>query len=108
MIYEMGYGFTGSVEECRNTLMQFGAQELTPVSVARVLGMMAHHHTGLTDGISVQVSKILSVAFAVFTSVFKQSQVINVKKRYFDSCQTFQVSCWNVILEVYKICKQND
>lgn len=44
-----------SVEECRNTLIQFGVRELTPASVARVLGMMAHHPAGLTDGISVQV-----------------------------------------------------
>lgn len=43
-----------SLEECRNSLMQFGARELTPVSVARVLSTMAQTTSGLTDQIGVQ------------------------------------------------------
>ncbi|XP_046333509.2 CCR4-NOT transcription complex subunit 1-like isoform X5 [Haliotis rufescens] len=49
MILEAGYSCTSTVEECRNHLMQFGFRELTPTSVARVLGMMAHTPTGLGE-----------------------------------------------------------
>lgn len=45
-----------SVEECRNIIMQFGVREVTAAQVARVLGMMARTHSGLTDGIPLQVS----------------------------------------------------
>ena len=41
--------FVFSVEECRNTLMQFGVRELTPSAIARVLGMMALMPTGLGE-----------------------------------------------------------
>uniref|UniRef100_A0A8D2MV70 CCR4-NOT transcription complex subunit 1 n=1 Tax=Zonotrichia albicollis TaxID=44394 RepID=A0A8D2MV70_ZONAL len=51
---EVGYGFCASVEECRNIIMQFGVREVTAAQVARVLGMMARTHSGLTDGISLQ------------------------------------------------------
>lgn len=43
-----------SVEECRNTLLQFGPKELTPSSVAKVMGMMAKNPCGQID----QVYKI--------------------------------------------------
>lgn len=36
--------------------MQFGVREVTAAQVARVLGMMARTHSGLTDGIPLQVS----------------------------------------------------
>ena len=49
MILERGYSCTASPEECRGTLMQFGVRELTPASVAKVLGMMARTTTGLND-----------------------------------------------------------
>ncbi|XP_065520062.1 CCR4-NOT transcription complex subunit 1 isoform X4 [Lathamus discolor] len=51
---EVGYGFCASVEECRNIIMQFGVREVTAAQVARVLGMMARTHSGLTDGIPLQ------------------------------------------------------
>ncbi|XP_053558399.1 CCR4-NOT transcription complex subunit 1 [Bombina bombina] len=51
---EVGYGFCASVEECRNIIVQFGVREVTAVQVARVLGMMARTHSGLTDGIALQ------------------------------------------------------
>ena len=35
--------------------MQFGVREVTAAQVARVLGMMARTHSGLTDGIPLQV-----------------------------------------------------
>ena len=31
--------FFFSVDECKNTLIQFGVQDITPSSVARVIGM---------------------------------------------------------------------
>ncbi|KAJ8302566.1 hypothetical protein KUTeg_018962 [Tegillarca granosa] len=49
MILEAGYGCTASVEECRSNLIQFGAKEITPASVAKVLGMMARTPSGLTE-----------------------------------------------------------
>eukprot|EP00076_Gallus_gallus_P044374 XP_025009912.1 CCR4-NOT transcription complex subunit 1 isoform X9 [Gallus gallus] len=51
---EVGYGFCTSIEECRNIIMQFGVREVTAAQVARVLGMMARTHSGLTDGIPLQ------------------------------------------------------
>ncbi|EHB01270.1 CCR4-NOT transcription complex subunit 1 [Heterocephalus glaber] len=51
---EVGYGFCSSIEECRNIIMQFGVREVTAAQVARVLGMMARTHSGLTDGIPLQ------------------------------------------------------
>uniref|UniRef100_A0A3B3REG1 CCR4-NOT transcription complex subunit 1 n=1 Tax=Paramormyrops kingsleyae TaxID=1676925 RepID=A0A3B3REG1_9TELE len=51
---ELGYGFCASVDECRNIIMQFGAREVTASQVARVLGMMARTHSGLSDGIALQ------------------------------------------------------
>ncbi|XP_006099280.1 CCR4-NOT transcription complex subunit 1 isoform X7 [Myotis lucifugus] len=51
---EVGYGFCASIEECRNIIMQFGVREVTAGQVARVLGMMARTHSGLTDGIPLQ------------------------------------------------------
>lgn len=49
-----------SVEECRNIITQFGVGEVTAAQVARVLGMMARTHSGLADGIPLQVG-ILSI-----------------------------------------------
>ncbi|GCB68586.1 hypothetical protein scyTo_0015232 [Scyliorhinus torazame] len=51
---EVGYGFCTNAEECRQIILQFGVREVTASQVARVLGMMARTHSGLTDGISLQ------------------------------------------------------
>ncbi|XP_026220393.1 CCR4-NOT transcription complex subunit 1 isoform X9 [Anabas testudineus] len=51
---EVGYGFCASVDECRNIILQYGVREVTASQVARVLGMMARTHSGLTDGIPLQ------------------------------------------------------
>lgn len=48
--------FALSVEECRSIITQFGVGEVTAAQVARVLGMMARTHSGLADGIPLQVS----------------------------------------------------
>lgn len=51
---EVGYGFCTSVDECRNIILQYGVREVTASQVARVLGMMARTHSGITDGIPLQ------------------------------------------------------
>ncbi|XP_058252867.1 CCR4-NOT transcription complex subunit 1 isoform X5 [Hemibagrus wyckioides] len=51
---EVGYGFCASVDECRNIILQYGVREVTASQVARVLGMMARTHSGLSDGIALQ------------------------------------------------------
>ncbi|MGH0142292.1 UNVERIFIED_CONTAM: hypothetical protein FKN15_002874 [Acipenser sinensis] len=51
---EVGYGFCASLEECRNIIMQYEVREVTASQVARVLGMMARTHSGLSDGIPLQ------------------------------------------------------
>ncbi|XP_013418035.1 CCR4-NOT transcription complex subunit 1 [Lingula anatina] len=54
ILLEAGYGCTASVEECRTTLLQVGARELTAGAIARVLGMMARTPTGLGDQVNIQ------------------------------------------------------
>lgn len=44
-----------SLDECRNIIIQYGVREVTASQVARVLGMMARTHSGLSDGIPLQV-----------------------------------------------------
>ncbi|KAM9569898.1 CCR4-NOT transcription complex subunit 1-like isoform 37-T37 [Salvelinus alpinus] len=51
---EVGYGFCASLDECRNIILQYGVREVTASQVARVLGMMARTHSGLSDGIPLQ------------------------------------------------------
>lgn len=47
-----------SLDECRNIIIQYGVREVTASQVARVLGMMARTHSGLTDGIPLQVRSL--------------------------------------------------
>lgn len=49
MVLEAGCACTNTVEECRNTLLQFKVKELTPSAVARVMGMMAKNPCGQVD-----------------------------------------------------------
>ena len=44
-----------SVEECRSTLVQFGARDLTAASVAKALGVIAKTPSSLSDHITMQV-----------------------------------------------------
>lgn len=50
-----------SLDECRNIILQYGVREVTACQVARVLGMMARTHSGLSDGIPLQVSVLWEV-----------------------------------------------
>ncbi|KAF5897986.1 CCR4-NOT transcription complex subunit 1 isoform X1 [Clarias magur] len=54
VMQELGYGFCASVDDCRTLIMQCAPCEVTASQVARVLGMMARTHSGLTDGIALQ------------------------------------------------------
>jgi CCR4-NOT transcription complex subunit 1 len=54
LIMEIGYGFCSSLEECRNSLVNLGACEMSPPAVARVLGMMVRTHTGLEEQVALQ------------------------------------------------------
>jgi len=49
LVMEIGYGFTNSVDECRNHLVTMGAGSMTAGAVARVLSMMVRSHTGLNN-----------------------------------------------------------
>ena len=53
-----------SVEECRNSLLQLGVQDITPAAVARMLGIMVKTTSGLVEPISLQV--IRSRLFSLF------------------------------------------
>lgn len=52
------YACFSSLEECRNIILQYGVREVTASQVARVLGMMARTHSGLSDGIGLQVCSL--------------------------------------------------
>ncbi|XP_069701673.1 CCR4-NOT transcription complex subunit 1 isoform X6 [Periplaneta americana] len=54
LIMEIGYGFCSSVEECRNSLVNLGAREISPAAVARIMGMMIRSHTGLEEQVALQ------------------------------------------------------
>ncbi|XP_047451438.1 CCR4-NOT transcription complex subunit 1 isoform X3 [Mugil cephalus] len=51
LMQEVGYGFCASLDECRNVIVQYGA---TASQVAKVLGMMARTHSGLSDPMQIQ------------------------------------------------------
>ncbi|XP_029687920.1 CCR4-NOT transcription complex subunit 1 isoform X2 [Takifugu rubripes] len=51
---EVGYVFCASLDECRSIIHKYGMREVTACQVARVLGMMARTHSGLSDGIPLQ------------------------------------------------------
>lgn len=54
-VSDCGFLSICSVDECRNIILQYGVREVTASQVARVLGMMARTHSGLSDGIPIQV-----------------------------------------------------
>ncbi|XP_066142150.1 CCR4-NOT transcription complex subunit 1 isoform X1 [Euwallacea fornicatus] len=51
LVKELGYGFTSSLEECRNTVLKLGGRDIAPSTVARVLAVMCRTHTGLDDSL---------------------------------------------------------
>lgn len=54
LIREIGYGFTASIEECRNALIHLGFRDLSPAGIAHILAAMASSHTGLNDSAPIQ------------------------------------------------------
>lgn len=51
LVKELGYGFTSSLEECRNSIVKLGGRDIAPSTVARVLAVMCRTHTGLDDSL---------------------------------------------------------
>lgn len=47
LVSEMGYGFTSSLEECRNNLVKLKPRDITPAHIARVVSVMSQTLTGL-------------------------------------------------------------
>jgi CCR4-NOT transcription complex subunit 1 len=58
IILEIGYNFTSSVEDCRNTLMHFGLQEFKSSTIARMLSAMIKTHSGLNEKTHFYVNKL--------------------------------------------------
>ena len=56
MMQEIGYGCCTTMDECRKTLVQIGINSVSASAVARVIGMMARTHSGLSDNMPLQVS----------------------------------------------------
>lgn len=54
LVAEMGYSFTSSLEECRNSLLSLAGGSITPLSVARVLSTMCRTHSNLDESLSLQ------------------------------------------------------
>lgn len=54
LVTEIGYGFTSSVEECRNNIMKLGGRDISPGVIARVLAVMCRTHSGLEESLNIQ------------------------------------------------------
>uniref|UniRef100_A0A8C2FYI6 CCR4-NOT transcription complex, subunit 1 n=1 Tax=Cyprinus carpio TaxID=7962 RepID=A0A8C2FYI6_CYPCA len=87
---EVGYGFCASPDECRNIILQYGVREVTASQVARVLGMMARTHSGLSDGIGLQ-----SISNPVGSGIWSDGK---------DKSDGSQAHTWNVevLIDVVK------
>ncbi|KAL5022887.1 hypothetical protein ScPMuIL_002042 [Solemya velum] len=80
IILEAGYSCTTSVEECRSTLIQFGVREITPASVAKLIGMMARTPASLGE-------PSVSILSLVGSGAWPDSK---------ETVETPGVSTWNV------------
>jgi len=49
LVLEMGYDFTGSIDNCRTALVHFGVAELKPPTIARILSSMIKTHSNWTE-----------------------------------------------------------
>ncbi|XP_022920087.1 CCR4-NOT transcription complex subunit 1 isoform X2 [Onthophagus taurus] len=54
IIREVGFGFTASVEECRNTFLKLGVRDITSAHVARILTVMCQQTSTIEDSINLQ------------------------------------------------------
>lgn len=54
IIREIGYSFTSAVEECKNTMLNYGAREPTAADVARIISMMVRYHATQPDAPQLQ------------------------------------------------------
>ncbi|TRY54534.1 hypothetical protein DNTS_033400 [Danionella cerebrum] len=78
------------MEKCRNIILQYGVREVTASQVARVLGMMARTHSGLSDGIGLQ-----SISNPVGGGIWSDGK---------DKSDSSQAHTWNVevLIDVVK------
>ncbi|CAG9761528.1 unnamed protein product [Ceutorhynchus assimilis] len=51
IVKDLSYGFTSSLEECRNAIIKLGGRDIAPSTVARVLAVMCRTPNGLDDSI---------------------------------------------------------
>lgn len=49
LVMDIGYGFTSSVEECKNHLMKVAGRDVSPQDVAKIISLMCRTHTNLSD-----------------------------------------------------------
>ncbi|XP_031558067.1 CCR4-NOT transcription complex subunit 1-like isoform X2 [Actinia tenebrosa] len=54
LMKEIGYVCCQSIEDCRNTLVQFGLRDIKPAAIARAIGMMVKTAYGLAQHIPLQ------------------------------------------------------
>lgn len=54
VIRDIGYGFTASIEECKNNMLNFGVREPTAIDVARTISMMIRYQANFQDGPQIQ------------------------------------------------------
>lgn len=54
LVKEMGYGFTASLEECRNNLLKLEGRDITTGQVAKVLSVMCRTYNGLDESLNIQ------------------------------------------------------
>ncbi|XP_030756048.1 CCR4-NOT transcription complex subunit 1 isoform X2 [Sitophilus oryzae] len=72
LIKEVGYGFTSSLEECRNTILKLGGRDIAPSTIARVLAVMCRTHTGLDESLGT-FNKTADVRTSWNTEIFVQA-----------------------------------
>ncbi|XP_031355964.1 CCR4-NOT transcription complex subunit 1 [Photinus pyralis] len=52
LVSEMGYGFTLTLEDCRNNLLKFIGRDINPTAVARTLAFLCRTHSGLEESLN--------------------------------------------------------
>ncbi|KAI4469623.1 ccr4-not transcription complex [Holotrichia oblita] len=54
MIRELGYGFTSSVDECRNTLLKLVGRDIASMHVSRILSVMCQQNSSFEESLNIQ------------------------------------------------------
>ncbi|XP_019755712.2 CCR4-NOT transcription complex subunit 1 isoform X2 [Dendroctonus ponderosae] len=73
LVKELGYIFTSTLEECRNSIIKLGGRDIAPSTVARVLAVMCRTHTGLDDALGAfKGSEVRSWNIEIFVQALKE------------------------------------